>query len=116
LAVWSYRSATSIRTSSDLEKSFTVGMGKGSSNQADRLTTEVDTNRPQVSVGTQELGLRNAEVLQQAKQLRELSNRLLQRQDEERRRIARELHDSAGQILTALGIHLASITHSHEPT
>jgi signal transduction histidine kinase len=48
-------------------------------------------------------------VLQQSDQLRELSNRLLQSQDEERRRIARDLHDSAGQIVTALGMHLASI-------
>jgi signal transduction histidine kinase len=32
---------------------------------------------------------------------RELSARLLQMQDEERRRIARELHDSAGQLISA---------------
>jgi PAS domain S-box-containing protein len=39
-----------------------------------------------------------------------LSNRLLQTQDEERRRIARDLHDSAGQIITSLGMSLASMT------
>ena len=33
---------------------------------------------------------------------RELSARLLQMQDEEHRRIARELHDSAGQVIAAL--------------
>jgi PAS domain S-box-containing protein len=33
---------------------------------------------------------------------RQLSARLLQMQDEERRRLARELHDSAGQMITAL--------------
>jgi len=33
---------------------------------------------------------------------RQLSARLLQMQDEERRRLARELHDSAGQIIVAL--------------
>lgn len=32
--------------------------------------------------------------------LRELTGRLLNVQDEERRRCARELHDSAGQLLT----------------
>jgi signal transduction histidine kinase len=33
----------------------------------------------------------------------------LQLQDDERRHIARELHDSAGQLLVALGMNLASI-------
>jgi PAS domain S-box-containing protein len=41
--------------------------------------------------------------------LRALSGRLLQMQDEERRRIARELHDSAGQILTALNLNLVPV-------
>ncbi len=41
--------------------------------------------------------------------LRELSGRLLQTQDEERRRIARELHDSAGQILAALSMNLTPL-------
>ncbi|HZR59027.1 MAG TPA: sensor histidine kinase [Terriglobales bacterium] len=39
--------------------------------------------------------------------LRNLSQRLLRLQDEERRRIARDLHDSTGQVLTALKISLA---------
>lgn len=41
--------------------------------------------------------------------LRRLSARLLQTQDEERRRIARELHDSAGQLLVGLDINLVTI-------
>ncbi|HET7209903.1 MAG TPA: PAS domain S-box protein [Terriglobales bacterium] len=41
--------------------------------------------------------------------LRALSARLLQAQDEERRRIARELHDSAGQLLAALNMNLVPI-------
>jgi signal transduction histidine kinase len=36
-------------------------------------------------------------------------NRMLKTQDEERRRMARELHDSAGQIITALGMGMANI-------
>ena len=41
--------------------------------------------------------------------LRLLSGRLLHAQDEERRRIARELHDSAGQILAALNMNLVPL-------
>ncbi len=62
-----------------------------------------------------ELQLRNAEVLHQTKELRELSARLMQTQDEERRRIARDLHDSAGQIITVLSLNLAgTIRHARE--
>jgi PAS domain S-box-containing protein len=41
--------------------------------------------------------------------LRALSGQLLRTQDEERRRIARELHDSAGQILAALSMNLTPL-------
>ena len=41
--------------------------------------------------------------------LRELSARLLQLQDDERRRIARELHDSVGQTLAALAMNLSAV-------
>jgi PAS domain S-box-containing protein len=41
--------------------------------------------------------------------VRELSGRLLQLQDEERRHFARELHDSAGQMLAALSMNLAPL-------
>jgi PAS domain S-box-containing protein len=53
------------------------------------------------------------------KNLRELSARLLQLQDEERRHIARELHDSAGQMLAALSMTLTPLTQgkgSIDPT
>jgi signal transduction histidine kinase len=41
--------------------------------------------------------------------LRELTARLMQLQDDERRRIARELHDSVGQTLAALSMNLTAI-------
>jgi PAS domain S-box-containing protein len=45
---------------------------------------------------------------------RRLSSRLLRLQDEERRRIAREMHDSLGQYLTALKINLEVAGASRE--
>ena len=42
-------------------------------------------------------------------ELREFSRRLYQSQDEERRRIARELHDSTGQNLAVLGMKLSAL-------
>jgi PAS domain S-box-containing protein len=63
----------------------------------------------EVRMRTRELEKRNADVLRQSEQLRELSYRLLRVQDEERRHIARELHDSAGQTLTVLGMNLAQL-------
>jgi len=41
--------------------------------------------------------------------VREVSGRLLQIQDEERRHFARELHDSAGQMLAALHMNLVAL-------
>ena len=41
--------------------------------------------------------------------LRDLSARLMQLQDDERRRIARELHDSVGQLLAGLSMNLANV-------
>lgn len=51
-------------------------------------------------------------VEQRTAALRRLSSRLLHVQDEERRRIARELHDSLGQYLTATKINLDLLAQS----
>jgi PAS domain S-box-containing protein len=74
-----------------------------------RFRTLADALDTQVQFRTQELRRRNAEILLQSDQLRDLSGRLMLAQDEERRRISRELHDSAGQHLAALGMGLARI-------
>jgi signal transduction histidine kinase len=58
---------------------------------------------------TRELQQKNSELVTQADLVRDLSGRLLQMQDEERRRIARALHDSLGQIATALSMNLSVV-------
>jgi signal transduction histidine kinase len=46
--------------------------------------------------------------------LRDLSARLLQVQDEERRRIAREMHDSVGQLVAAISMNLAAVSEQSD--
>jgi signal transduction histidine kinase len=48
------------------------------------------------------------------KHVRDLTTQVLHLQDEERRRLARELHDGVGQLLAALSMNLASITNDLE--
>ncbi|HEX4785584.1 MAG TPA: ATP-binding protein [Candidatus Sulfotelmatobacter sp.] len=50
-----------------------------------------------------------AEVAKRTAALRQLSSRLIRAQDEERRRLARELHDSMGQYLAAMSMSLAAL-------
>jgi PAS domain S-box-containing protein len=63
----------------------------------------------QVQARTLELEKRTQEMARTAEQVRTLSGHLMRLQDAERRRIARELHDSSGQILTAIGLELANL-------
>ena len=52
---------------------------------------------------------RTLELKRAHEALRELSGSLMQAQDEERRRVARELHDSAGQYLAAVQMNLSAL-------
>ncbi len=52
---------------------------------------------------------RTSELERAQERLRMLSARLLRMQDDERRRIARELHDAAGQMLVALKLNLVPV-------
>ena len=56
----------------------------------------------------------NRELEQSRERLRALSRRLLEVQEEERGRLARDLHDDIGQALTALKIQLESLPRSAE--
>src|SRR3984885_6967538 len=75
----------------------------------ERFRKLAETLAAEGRVRTEELEKLNREVLTQAEQVRQLSWQLLRTQDEERRHIARELHDSAGQTLAVLGMNLATI-------
>jgi PAS domain S-box-containing protein len=74
-----------------------------------RLRALTNTLETQVRIRTEQLEQRNREVVKQSELLRELTHHLMQVQDEERRHIARELHDSAGQTLAVLGLNLAAV-------
>jgi signal transduction histidine kinase len=54
-------------------------------------------------------------VEEKTEALRQLSNRLMRLQDEERRRIARELHDSLGQELAAAKMIMDGVLHRDLP-
>src|SRR5438067_11622607 len=57
----------------------------------------------------------NRELELSHERLRALSRRLLEVQEEERGRLARDLHDDIGQALTALKIQLESLQRAGEP-
>lgn len=56
--------------------------------------------------------LDNTDCRRAEQSLRRLSGRLMELQDQERRRIARELHDSIGQCLTAIKMNLETLQRS----
>ena len=83
--------------------------------QVERALQELkDTLETKVQFRTAELWRRNEELHEQSRQMRDLSRRLLETQDQERRRIARDLHDSAGQTLVAIAMNLAQLVRKTE--
>jgi PAS domain S-box-containing protein len=74
---------------------------------ADALRSANDTLEQHVRERTAELVSKNDELTKKTAVIRDLSRRSLQIQDEERRRIARELHDSVGQLLAAMSMNFS---------
>jgi PAS domain S-box-containing protein len=56
-----------------------------------------------------------AKSLRLQKHLQHLSHQVLQIQEEERKRISREMHDDIGQVLTAISFHLALLKKEAVP-
>ncbi len=79
-----------------------VVMGESRRRHNEKLRNEQGELEKRVRERTTDLDTAN-------RSLRELSARLLQLQDDERRRIARELHDSVGQMLVALTMNLSAV-------
>jgi PAS domain S-box-containing protein len=78
----------------------------------EQLAQAAETLEAQVHARTLELNQRNSEILAQSDQLRNLSLHLMETQDREGRRLARELHDSAGQLIAALTMNLDRLVSS----
>ena len=79
-----------------------VAMGEARRHQNEKLAKAQGELEERVRARTADLDRAN-------QSLRDLTVRLLQSQDEERRRFARELHDSVGQMLAALAMNLATV-------
>ncbi len=73
------------------------------------LEARIARRTEQLSRANQVLEVEITERKQAEESLRQLSTRLLQVQDEERQRLARELHDSTAQGLAALSMNLAVV-------
>jgi signal transduction histidine kinase len=79
-----------------------VGLGERRRRECEVLRRAQGELEQQVRERTIELDVAN-------QGLRELTSRLMQSQDDERRRIARELHDSVGQNLAAMTMNLTTM-------
>ncbi len=102
---WANVTITAIRD----EAGKLIGFGKVTRDFTERMQLQRSLQEEVVQRREAELHLQDSE-----NSLRELSHHLLRTQDEERRRIGRDLHDSLGQSLVALKIKLDTLASSRE--
>jgi PAS domain S-box-containing protein len=79
-----------------------------------RLKAAYDDLEQRVRDRTAAFQEKNEELTKQTQLVSDLSARLLQAQDAERRRIARELHDSVGQLLAAISMNISQLASEKE--
>jgi PAS domain S-box-containing protein len=105
---WASVILTAVRDSSG----ELIGFGKVTRDITERMRAEGALRQSNQELGKQIADRIRAErMLQQSEEsLRRLSLSLLRSQDEERRRIGRDLHDSVGQYLAALKMNLDALT------
>ena len=87
------------------EEGVSIGTFGISQDLRDRKQADEELRRTQAEL-EKRVEERTAELAQANESLQALSSRLIKVQEEERRRIARELHDSTGQTLAALTMTL----------
>jgi signal transduction histidine kinase len=76
---------------------------RGHAIEAEKAREELKRAHNELELRVQQ---RTRDLLEKTEEVRQLTARLLRLQDEERRRIARELHDSTGQMLAAMKMFL----------
>lgn len=86
---------------------------KQAEREARQQTTDAEKARADLKKLHSELELRveerTTQLAQKTDEIRELTGQLLKSRDDEKRRLARELHDSTGQMLVALNLNLNQI-------
>ncbi len=97
------------------ERTIGVLQAYGSESLAEEATVDTLTGLANQAAGALENARLYAELGDRENQLKELVGRLIMAQEEERRRVAREVHDGLTQMLVAAHQHLQTFADYHPP-